>query len=175
MARFKKPEEVKVLEERSDAGAGIIHPTGADDDAPMDRRPTAAPTSIDTAGPTGRPGDPLAVKTVDVVRVAHEGRVATREQQAETFVVQRITVNDEPQRISGANPHRTSITLMELSGNSVFIAPTRELCTLSTAFPISGSLNPITWHHTDEVWCISATVGTPRTVAVLAEYRQLDR
>lgn len=175
----RRPAEVTVAEDRSDAGAGIIHPTGADDDKPSDRRPTATPTSIDTAGPSGLPADPLNVKVREVVRVKPEGHVPTREVPPETWTLRVIGLTaDRPVMIAPANPERVRLLIASLdsaTGVAILLAPDPEPLTYTppgTYWPLVAG-QTLELHHTAAVYARTYT-GTC-DVAVSTELRESER
>lgn len=171
--------DVKIAEDRSDAGAGIIHPTGADDDKPSDRRPTAAPTNYDP-NPSGRPDDPLSVKMIpDVLKVKPEGHVPTREVPADTWTLQVLSLTaDRVQMIAPENVDRVSVEIFNTdgAGGIILLGDDPDVLLASTPpgryFPLTQGSSVI-FHHTAAIFARSYT-GTVAGV-LSTELRQSDR
>ncbi len=138
-------------------------PTGADDDKPSDRRPTAAPTSIDTAGPSGLPADPLNVKVREVVKVKAEGHVPTREVPADTWTLQVVSLTaDRAVCIAPANPDRLKVRIANLDGGGgvVVLGTDPDVLTASTppgAFWPLGLGGSAEYEHTAAIYARSYT------------------
>lgn len=170
--------EVKVAEDRSDAGAGIIHPTGADDDKPSDRRPTATPTNYDP-NPSGRPDDPVSVKVPAIVRVKAEGHVPTREVPPDTWTLQTLTITaDRVVCVAPANVDRVSVELINIDGAGGVIFVGNDPDVLGASSPPAAFLpltngSPLRFGHTESIYAVALS-GTP-AVCISTELRQSER
>lgn len=101
------------------------------------------------------------------------GEVQVRDFPARSWAAwQNVIDNTGPQQIAGGSPQRTTLRITNTNlDRTVWIAPTKEGCTIGSAFPILG-LESETFEHTGPVYAISdEPPATAVTLGLAAEYR----
>lgn len=98
------------------------------------------------------------------------GDVTVRQFPARSWSATRFTIdNTNPQQIAGALPQRKKLHIINTGANPVFVAPSREQCTVSNGLLLANNGVPLVMTHTAEVWAF-CDVALPTDLSVYAEF-----
>jgi hypothetical protein len=113
-------------------------------------------------------GENEAVASPVAVEIA--GPVTVREFPAKSWAPTRYAVDVTVQQIASAVPQRTRLAVNNHGDNPVYLAQTRESCTIGSGFVLPPSGLPFEMFHSGPVFAVAES-ALETEISVYAEFR----